>query len=93
MPAMLQQVKNKAVDVEGLHLPAVFISFPSSKDSTWEQRHPTSSVALVIAPFDYDLVEHASGTKPNHRGQQYEQVRHAKTHPAVFVSAFRGFID
>jgi len=49
-----------------------FMSFPSAKDSTWSQRHPGKSTAIVLIMADQSWFEEWNDTKQGHRGEEYE---------------------
>jgi len=53
--------------------PVVLISPGSAKDSTWNERHPgTATLQMIAAPMPYSWVEKFEGTKPGHRGPEYD---------------------
>jgi all-trans-retinol 13,14-reductase len=56
-------------------MPAVFISFSSAKDPTYQDHHPGKHVALVIAPSLYETVAKYAKGRVKHRGDEYEQVK------------------
>jgi all-trans-retinol 13,14-reductase len=53
-------------------LPLLFISFPSAKDPTFQQRHPGRGTIDVVVPVPYDLVARWSGTAWHRRGAEYD---------------------
>jgi all-trans-retinol 13,14-reductase len=55
--------------------PAVFLAFPSSKDSAWAQRHPGRSVAEVLAPVKREWFNQWENSKVKHRGKTYEGLK------------------
>ena len=55
--------------------PVVFISFPSAKDKTYQERCPGKDVALVIAGASYDSFEEYSELRVRHRGDEYEKIK------------------
>lgn len=58
-------------DPEHEHLPA-FIGFPCSKDSTWEERFPERSNAIVLTMCKYEWFEKWASGRQGHRGADYE---------------------
>ncbi len=52
--------------------PALFISFPSAKDPTFEERHPGRSTIEVVAPVPFGLFERWADTAWKRRGAEYD---------------------
>jgi len=52
-------------------IPAMFISFSSAKDPTYNQRHLGKQVALVIGPCSYQDVAQFEGDRVKHRSKEY----------------------
>ncbi|XP_073428893.1 all-trans-retinol 13,14-reductase-like isoform X2 [Dendrobates tinctorius] len=52
-------------------LPLMFITFPSAKDPTYNQRHPGHSCMTLLTMASYDWFHHWSGQKPRNRGEEY----------------------
>jgi all-trans-retinol 13,14-reductase len=55
--------------------PCLFISFPSSKDPTFEQRYPGRSTIELVAPVPYESFARWAETKWKHRGTEYDQFK------------------
>lgn len=78
--------------------PLVFISFPSSKDPTFEDRHPGRSTIDVIVPTPYAWFERWEGTRWKKRGEDYDALK-ARTTDRILevlcerVPSVRGKID
>ena len=57
-------------------LPAVFLSFPSAKDPSWDRRFPGGkSTAHIIAEAPWSLFEPWAGGRVKHRGAAYEELK------------------
>ncbi len=59
--------------------PCLFLSFPSAKDPTFEQRHPGRSTIEVIAPVPYAGFAKWADTKWKRRGADYETFKESLT--------------
>jgi all-trans-retinol 13,14-reductase len=55
--------------------PCLFISFPSAKDPTFEQRHPGRSTIEVVAPAPYSPFAKWAETRWKRRGADYEHFK------------------
>lgn len=65
----------KGEDVEEKGAPVLFISFPSTKDPSWDERHPGKTTCVVMAPAPFEWFEEwAEETK---RGQDYQNRKNA----------------
>ena len=53
-------------------LPVVYISFPSAKDPSFEQRYPNRATIEIVAPSGFELFEKWKGTTWGKRGEDYE---------------------
>jgi len=60
-------------------LPAVFISFSSVKDPTYNERHPGRQVALVIGPAYYEDFEKYKDLRVKNRGDEYVKLKEKMT--------------
>ncbi len=58
-----------------LEFPAVYISFPSSKDPTWRSRHPGKSTIEIVVPVAYGPFERWSKKRWQKRGVAYEEFK------------------
>jgi all-trans-retinol 13,14-reductase len=58
-----------------LDFPVVYISFPSSKDPAWSQKHPGRSTIEIVVPAPYAWFEQWKGTKWQKRGAEYNQLK------------------
>jgi phytoene dehydrogenase-like protein len=56
-------------------LPVVYISFPSAKDPTWEERFPDRSTIEVIGFAPYEWFSKWEGTEWRKRGEEYESFK------------------
>lgn len=57
------------------NIPALFISFSSAKDPTYDSRHPGKQVALVIGPCMYNDVEKYKDDRVKHRRKEYIEMK------------------
>ncbi len=55
--------------------PVVYVSFPSAKDPSFEQRHPGRSTIEIVAPAPYEIFERWSGSTWGKRGDDYEALK------------------
>jgi len=55
--------------------PLVYISFPSSKDPTWNKRYPGKSTIDVITLLPYEAFSKWEGTRWMKRGVDYDQLK------------------
>ncbi|WP_338889054.1 NAD(P)/FAD-dependent oxidoreductase [Rhodococcus sovatensis] len=56
-------------------MPLFFITFPSAKDSTWDDRHPGRSTIDIAGVTSWALFEQFSGTAWMNRGAEYEAIK------------------
>jgi len=56
-------------------MPMVYISFPSAKDPTWNERYPGKVTAEIVAPCKPEWFEKWLGTTWNKRGKDYEALK------------------
>ncbi|MBI2602195.1 MAG: NAD(P)/FAD-dependent oxidoreductase [Deltaproteobacteria bacterium] len=61
-------------DPEG-PFPAVYISFPSAKDPSWESRYPDRSAIEVITLSTYEMFKKWEGTQWYDRGEDYNALK------------------
>lgn len=66
--AMLENFYN---DPDNAPIP-MFIGFPCAKDSTWSERYPGKSNAVILTMIDYKLFEQWENTTQGKRGNDYE---------------------
>ncbi|XP_053550425.1 all-trans-retinol 13,14-reductase [Bombina bombina] len=57
------------------NLPLMFITFPSGKDPTYNQRHPGRSCMTLLSMAPFDWFSKWSGQRPRHRGEDYESIK------------------
>uniref|UniRef100_UPI00358FEBBE all-trans-retinol 13,14-reductase isoform X1 n=1 Tax=Myxine glutinosa TaxID=7769 RepID=UPI00358FEBBE len=57
--------------------PVLFISFPSAKDPSWDQRHPGVSTMAVVSISRNDWFSEWSSGKVRKRGDEYEALKGA----------------
>lgn len=56
-------------------MPLIYISFPSAKDPTWNERYPGKSTAEIVAPCKPEWFEKWQGSTWNKRGDEYEALK------------------
>jgi len=53
----------------------MFIGFPCAKDSTWSDRYPGKSNAVILTMIDYKLFEKWEDAPQGKRGEEYEEFK------------------
>ncbi|WP_160152192.1 NAD(P)/FAD-dependent oxidoreductase [Microbulbifer sp. ALW1] len=56
-------------------IPLVYISFPSAKDPSFEQRYPGRATIEIVAPAKFAWFEHWKGETWGKRGDEYEALK------------------
>lgn len=56
-------------------VPLLFLSFPSTKDPSWEERFPGKSTCEIISFAPYDWFDKWKDGKVMHRGDDYEELK------------------
>ena len=56
-------------------LPVVYISFPSAKDPTWNERHGETATLEVISFAPYEWFRHWEDERWKKRGESYEELK------------------
>eukprot|EP00112_Aurelia_sp_Birch-Aquarium-sp1_P026138 Seg9085.2 transcript_id=Seg9085.2/GoldUCD/mRNA.D3Y31 product="putative all-trans-retinol 13 14-reductase" protein_id=Seg9085.2/GoldUCD/D3Y31 len=56
-------------------IPLLFISFPSAKDPTWDQRFPGKTTCAIITLATYEWFAKWDGNRVGKRGDDYEAVK------------------
>ncbi|XP_012414510.1 all-trans-retinol 13,14-reductase [Trichechus manatus latirostris] len=67
------------------HIPIFFISFPSAKDPTWEDRYPDRSTVNVLIPTAYEWFEEWQEEPQGKRSSDYETLKNAFVEAAMSV--------
>ncbi len=57
---------------EEAELPVTYISFPSAKDPSWQDRYPGTATIEIITVAPYEWFRDWEGTRWKHRGEEYE---------------------
>uniref|UniRef100_A0A8C3VUY9 All-trans-retinol 13,14-reductase n=1 Tax=Catagonus wagneri TaxID=51154 RepID=A0A8C3VUY9_9CETA len=57
------------------HMPLLFISSPSAKDPTWEDRFPDRSTLMVLVPTSYEWFEEWRDEPTGKRSSDYEALK------------------
>ncbi len=55
--------------------PVMYISFPSSKDPHWKEKHPNKSTVEIISVAKYDWFKEWENDRWKHRGEEYEALK------------------
>ena len=55
--------------------PAVYISFPSVKDPSWESRYPNTATIEMVAPADFEVFEKWKDEQWGKRGEDYDDLK------------------
>ena len=58
-------------------IPLMFLSFPSTKDPTYNDRYPGKSTCAIVTVTPYEWFEAWKDGRVNHRGEDYEQLKTA----------------
>ena len=64
-------------EVEKAPVPLLFVSFPSTKDSTYNERHPGKSTCAIVTVTPYEWFEAWKDGKVMKRGQDYNSLKDA----------------
>jgi all-trans-retinol 13,14-reductase len=59
--------------------PLVYISFPSAKDPTWDERYPNKSTVEIVTVCKPEWFEQWQGTTWGKRGEEYDQLKQSLT--------------
>lgn len=70
-----QSVANYVSNPRKANFPVVYISFPSSKDPTWEERYPGKSTIEIITMAPYKLFAEWEGERWRKRGDDYNALK------------------
>ncbi|NXL39745.1 RETST reductase, partial [Glaucidium brasilianum] len=57
------------------NIPLLFVTCPSSKDPTWEMRHPGKSTLAIVTFAKYEWFEEWKDKPVNKRGDDYEELK------------------
>ncbi|NXW62658.1 RETST reductase, partial [Eurystomus gularis] len=57
------------------NIPLLFVTCPSSKDPTWEMRHPGKSTVAVVTFAKYEWFEEWKDKQVHKRGDDYEELK------------------
>lgn len=68
-------LKTKPEDVGFKCPPLLFISFPSTKDPTYEQRYPGKSTCAIVTATSYEWFEQWKDEPTLRRGSDYEDYK------------------
>ncbi|NXD87503.1 RETST reductase, partial [Halcyon senegalensis] len=57
------------------NIPLLFVTCPSSKDPTWEMRHPGKSTLAIVTFAKYEWFEEWKDKQVHKRGEDYEELK------------------
>lgn len=55
--------------------PVFYLSFPSAKDSSWQQKHPGTSTIQVLGSYPFDWMKEWENNQWQKRGEDYEKIK------------------
>jgi all-trans-retinol 13,14-reductase len=55
--------------------PVFYLSFPSAKDSSWQQKHPGTSTIQVLGSYPFDWMKAWENNQWQKRGEDYEKIK------------------
>lgn len=56
-------------------IPLLFISFPSAKDPTWNDRFPGKTTCAIVTLANYEWFSKWDGARVGKRGDEYEEIK------------------
>ena len=68
-------IRTSAQDAGTEDSPLLFVSFPSTKDPTWDDRFPGKSTCEIVSLAPYEWFEKWKDEKVMHRGDEYEELK------------------
>ncbi|XP_068776646.1 all-trans-retinol 13,14-reductase [Struthio camelus] len=74
---MMQRYLTSSRDKAAENIPFLFVTCPSTKDPTWEMRHPGKSTLSVVTFAKYEWFEEWKDKPVLKRGDDYEEVKQA----------------
>uniref|UniRef100_H3AY50 Retinol saturase, tandem duplicate 2 n=1 Tax=Latimeria chalumnae TaxID=7897 RepID=H3AY50_LATCH len=73
--SLMDKVVSFAQDELLQGVPMIFISFPSAKDPTWNDRYPGKSTMIIVSVACYEWFEEWKDEKVMHRGSRYDDLK------------------
>ena len=67
------------------HIPVVYISFPSSKDPDWQEKHPGKSTIELVVPAPYHWFTRWRNKPWQKRGDDYEALKSDMTEKLLAI--------
>ncbi|XP_039261949.2 all-trans-retinol 13,14-reductase-like isoform X1 [Styela clava] len=64
-------------DAANVDVPILFVSFPSTKDSTWQDRHPDKSVCVIVTFASWEWFKQWKEDRVMKRGIVYQNLKQA----------------
>ena len=56
-------------------IPMFYVSFPSAKDTSWEERYKEKQTIQIIIPMPFDQFKIWENSRPGKRGQEYKNIK------------------
>uniref|UniRef100_A0A8C6IR82 All-trans-retinol 13,14-reductase n=1 Tax=Melopsittacus undulatus TaxID=13146 RepID=A0A8C6IR82_MELUD len=72
---MMRHYLSSAREEAAKSIPMLFVSCPSSKDPTWDMRHPGKSTLVVVTFARYEWFEEWEDKQVHKRGDDYEELK------------------
>lgn len=60
-------------------MPLIYISFPSAKDPSWNERYPDKSTVEIVTTCNHEWFSEWKGTTWNKRGEEYDKLKQGFT--------------
>ncbi|EDV26486.1 uncharacterized protein TRIADDRAFT_22982, partial [Trichoplax adhaerens] len=57
------------------NVPMMFVSFPSAKDTSWQERFPNKSACVIVTLANYEWFEQWEQERVMHRGEDYDSLK------------------
>ncbi|XP_033926395.1 all-trans-retinol 13,14-reductase isoform X2 [Melopsittacus undulatus] len=73
--AWMRHYLSSAREEAAKSIPMLFVSCPSSKDPTWDMRHPGKSTLVVVTFARYEWFEEWEDKQVHKRGDDYEELK------------------
>ncbi|XP_055255729.1 all-trans-retinol 13,14-reductase isoform X2 [Moschus berezovskii] len=85
MDKAMEHYVSRPADEAAAHMPLLFITFPSAKDPTWEDRYPDRSTAIMLVPTSYEWFKEWRDEPQGKRSSAYETLKSSFVEAAVSV--------
>ncbi|NXM88273.1 RETST reductase, partial [Oenanthe oenanthe] len=75
LDGMMKRYLASSRDEAANNIPVLFVTSPSSKDPTWQMRHPGKSTLAIVTFARYEWFEEWKDTQVHKRGDDYEDLK------------------